>query len=67
MKKQGSRSAWIVLLCVLLCVWICALADVERDEDGGTWDWDRGIYTAPDGSTYNITKDDDGGSSSGGS
>ena len=68
MKKQGYRSMWIVLLCVLLCVCICALADVERDEDGGTWDWDRGIYTAPDGSTYSITKDDDdGGSSSGGS
>ena len=69
MKKHGYRFMWIALVCAVLCVSVCMLAaaDIERDEDGGTWDWDRGVYTAPDGSTYSISKDDDGGSSSGGS
>ena len=62
-RKLRFRSKWTALLCVFLCVCVCALADVERDSEGGTWDWDRGIYTAPDGSTYNITNDGDGGSS----
>ena len=57
MKGHRCRTNWIMLLCVLLCVCVWAAADVEQDEDGGTWDWDSGIYTAPDGSTYNITQD----------
>jgi hypothetical protein len=64
-KKHGCRLWILVLACMILCV--CALADVEKDEDGGTWDWDSGIYTAPDGSKYDITDDGDGGSSSSGS
>ena len=71
MKDHGCRSIWIALVCVLLCLCVCAAADVEQDEDGGTWDWDSGIYTAPDGTTYNITQDGEpdssGSSSSGGS
>ena len=67
MRKHGCRIWALVLLCVLLCVCTGVLAGVEQDEDGGTWDWDRGVYTAPDGTTYDITGDgDDSGSSSGG-
>jgi hypothetical protein len=66
-RKHGCRIWALVLLCVLLCVCTGVLAGVEQDEDGGTWDWDRGVYTAPDGTTYDITGDgDDSGSSSGG-
>ena len=67
MKKHGNRPVWAALLCVLLCVCVCALADVEQDSEGGTWDWDRGVYTAPDGSTHQIDQLNDEGSSSGGS
>ena len=67
MKKHSYRSRWTVLLCIFLCACVCALADVEVDEEGGTWDWDRGIYTAPDGSTYDISPDgDSGGTTTGG-
>ena len=68
LSKHGCRSKRIALECIFLCVCICvcALADVERDDDGGTWDWDNGIYTAPDGSTYNISQDGDPGPSSDG-
>ena len=60
MNKNQFQSKWIALLmCVVLSICVCAAADVERDEDGGTWDWDRGIYTAPDGSTYSISSDGD--------
>ena len=66
-RKHGCRIWALVLLCVLLCVCTGVLAGVEQDEDGGTWDWDRGVYTAPDGTTYDITGDGaDSGSSSGG-
>ena len=67
MKKHGNRPVWAALLCVLLCACVCALADVEQDSEGGTWDWDRGVYTAPDGSTHQIDQLNDEGSSSGGS
>ena len=62
-KKYG----WLLLslICVLLCVYGCACANVEQDEDGGTWDWDRGVYTAPDGTTYSITPEGDSGTDTG--
>ena len=67
MRKHGRRSKWIALVCVLLCVCVCALADVERDSDGGIWDWDSGVYTAPDGSRHQIERLPDDNSSSGSS
>ena len=67
MRRHGNRPVWAALLCVLLCVCVCALADVEQDSEGGTWDWDRGVYTAPDGSTHQIERLNDEDSSSGGS
>ena len=57
-----------VLLCVMLCLSACAAvfaSGVETDEDGGIWDYDRGIYTDPTGQQHPIYNDDDG--SSGGS
>ena len=71
--RKLLRPALVALVGLLLCACVLALADsgVERDEDGGTWDWDRGIYTAPDGTTYSISQDGDtdttptGGSSGG--
>ena len=69
-RKHGFRPIRITLLCVLLCICICAAADVEYDSEGGVWDWDKGVYTAPDGSKYDITGDGEsdtsGGTSSGG-
>jgi len=58
-----------ILLCFVLFAFVftVAIADVEKDEDGGIWDWDNGIYTAPDGSTYKITSDGDNGESTGSS
>ena len=52
------------LLCVVLCLAVCVPAiasGIERDEDGGVWDYNRGIYTDPTGQQHQIT---DGGGSS---
>lgn len=39
---------------------------VETDEEGGTWDYDKGIYTDPDGIQHPIENTDDSGASSSG-
>ena len=62
MKREiGRVKAWFAAaLCVCLCVCVCiAAADsgVERDEDGGIWDYDKGIYTDPSGKQHSITPD----------
>ena len=61
-RNTGKRGTWVpALICFLLCAALCAcaLADsgIERDADGGTWDYDRGIYTDPSGKTYESTPD----------
>ena len=58
-----------VLLAVCLCL-LCACAaasGIERDEDGGTWDYNRGIYTDPTGAQHKIESDGGSSSSSGSS
>lgn len=61
-RHTGKRGPWIpALICFLLCAALCAcaLADsgIERDADGGTWDYDRGIYTDPSGKEFRINPD----------
>ncbi len=69
MQRYGSLKAMLrMTLCILLCLCFCASAaasGVEIDEEGGTWDYDRGIYTDPTGAQYEITPEgvDEGGSS----
>ena len=40
-----KRLAALLLAVCLLLGAVPAVSDVERDEEGGTWDWDSGIYT----------------------
>ena len=43
-----KKSLLAALVCACLCLFLCAFAlasGVEQDEDGGTWDYDNGIYT----------------------
>ena len=59
-KKGGKTCKLFItaLLCaaVGLCLFAFALASgVEQDEEGGTWDYDRGIYTDPTGQQHPIT------------
>ena len=57
-------------ICFCLCLFVCAFAlasGIETDEDGGVWDYDRGIYTDASGNTYQIDNSDDTGSSGGSS
>ncbi len=59
-------AAFLLAVCLLLGA-VPAVSDVERDEEGGTWDWDSGIYTDPTGKTHPITQggvSEDSGSSS---
>ena len=58
----------LMLLCILLCfLCACALASgVETDDEGGTWDYNRGIYTDPTGATHKIESDGSGSASSSG-
>jgi len=59
-----------VLLCAALCLCLSAFAfasGVEQDEEGGTWDYDNGVYTDPSGQQHPITPEgvDEGDSGSG--
>ena len=56
-----------LLLCVALCLCVflsAAASGIETDEDGGTWDYGRGIYTDPTGQQHQISNDGDSGSGS---
>ena len=67
MKRRSSlKAAVLLMLCALLCLLsACAFASgIETDEDGGVWDYDRGIYTDPTGQQHEIVRDEDGGGSS---
>ena len=55
-----------MLLCVTLCLCVflsAAASGIETDEDGGTWDYGRGIYTDPTGQQHQISNDGDSGGS----
>lgn len=60
MKKSfRTRKLFVAaLLCaaLILCLHAFALASgVEVDDEGGTWDYDNGIYTDPTGQQHQIT------------
>ncbi len=60
-----NKRVLLMLLCAVLSLAVCVSAvasGIEKDEDGGTWDYDRGIYTDPTGQTHSISNDGDGGS-----
>ncbi len=52
--RKPLRVFAAAFLCLCL-VFPGALAQVETDEEGGTWDYDQGIYTDPNGQTHVIT------------
>lgn len=56
----------IAILALVLCS-TAAFANVETDEDGGIWDYDKGIYTDPEGQQHAIENTDGGSSGSGSS
>ena len=70
MKKEVG--GWKTLLVLMLCIAVAlvsgavsAESGIEKDEDGGIWNYNEGTYTDPDGSVYQITQDgvpDDSGS-----
>lgn len=57
------------LLCACLSLFLCVSAfssGIEYDEDGGIWDYTRGVYTDPSGKEYPITPEgEEGGGGSG--
>lgn len=55
--KSGIRAVLLLILCACLCLMQYAFADsgVEKDEDGGIWDFNAGTYTDPQGNVYDIT------------
>ena len=67
MKNRKTLIPALLFVCLgLLCA--CAAASgVETDEDGGIWDYNKGIYTDPSGKKHQIDSTGDGSSSSGGS
>lgn len=58
MKKGFMRFvASILAICLMIsCAMITAWGEgnAERDEAGGVWDFDNGVYYAPDGSVHQI-------------
>ena len=64
---KNRRILVPALLFVCLCL-LCACAaafSVETDEEGGVWDYDKGVYTDPTGQQHQIESAGEGGSSSG--
>ena len=58
---KSRKTLIFVLLCTALCLFLVIFAfasGVETDEDGGTWDYNSGIYTDPTGQKHQITNDD---------
>ncbi len=57
-KNQILEKLFLLALCVCFCLllYTAALASgVEKDEDGGIWDYDKGTYTDPTGKVHEIT------------
>ena len=66
---KNGKILILALLAVCLC-FLCACAaasGIETDEDGGTWDYNKGVYTDPSGKKHQIESTGDGSSSSGSS
>ena len=64
---KNRKFLILVLLCACLCLAAAAAlaSGIERDEEGGIWDYNKGIYTDPSGGKHKI--ESDGSSSSGSS
>ena len=66
--KDGMKAVLLLMLCVCLSLAQAAFADsgIERDEEGGIWNYNTGEYTDPQGNKHPITPDgvpdEDGGS-----
>lgn len=66
--KNGRIPAFLLLFIVLCLIACCAAASgIETDEDGGIWDYGRGVYTDPTGVEHPIVQEGGGGSSGSGS
>lgn len=69
--RNGMKTVLLLMLCACLCLAQSAFADsgIERDEDGGVWDFNAGTYTDPEGHVYDITpggvQEDAGGTGTG--
>lgn len=53
-------TAWLVVLVGVImgcCAFSLAETGIVRDEDGGIWNYDTGIYTSPEGVSVKITSD----------
>jgi hypothetical protein len=65
MENRKTLAAALLCLCLCLFLLACAQASgIETDEDGGVWDYGRGIYTDASGNSYQIDNSDNGGGSS---
>lgn len=53
-RTMIRRVLVLVVLSVALCVCAAALSEVYQDDEGGTWDYGKGIYTDADGNQYEI-------------
>ncbi len=70
MNRISNRMKTLVLLALCFCLFFLpggyAASGVEKDEDGGIWDFNNNTYTDPQGNVYEITPegvpDNDGGS-----
>lgn len=67
MKNRKFLIPALLLVCLCLLCACAAASGVETDEEGGIWDYNKGIYTDPTGKQHRIESSGDGGSSSGGS
>lgn len=66
MKSGKFLIPALLLMCLCLLCACAAASGIETDEDGGVWDYGRGIYTDPTGKQHQIESAGDGSSSSGG-
>ena len=60
-RLSGSLKAlFLLMLCVILAFPCAASAasGVETDEEGGIWDYNKGVYTDPTGKQHAISSDD---------
>ncbi len=65
MKNRKFLVPALLLVCLCLLCACAAASGIETDEEGGTWDYNKGVYTDPTGKQHQIESAGDGASSSG--